>query len=82
MLATSERIHGAESTTIVWHGAAHPEACDGQCDWHAIMCSTTEGITMPGSLRDVPLDLDVPGEYWCPDCRSAIQARTDTEPAR
>lgn len=68
MLATQERVRlDGGQTIIVWHKSADPEQCNGECDWHPIACSETDGITAPGPLKDVPLDLDEPGERWCTD---------------
>lgn len=66
MLATPERIRGADARTeaLVWHkpvGRAVEE-------FQAIACSDTEGIVMPWPKQDVPLSLDKPGERWCTDC--------------
>ncbi|MCI3279194.1 hypothetical protein [Streptomyces cylindrosporus] len=68
MLATSERVRAADGRTdvLVWHKSAG--RCDGQCDFHPIACSDTEGIVMPGPKQDVPISLDKPGERWCSDC--------------
>ncbi|WP_328336695.1 hypothetical protein [Streptomyces violaceus] len=69
MLATQERVRTEDGITVlVWHKPAQPEQCNGECDFHPISCSNTEGITAPGPLRDVPLDLKEPGERWCTDC--------------
>ena len=68
MLATQERVREGNRTVIVWHKAADPGSCTGECDWHPIACSPIEGIVAPGPLKDVPLDLDEPGERWCADC--------------
>ncbi|MEW2493836.1 hypothetical protein AB0942_09850 [Streptomyces nodosus] len=75
MLATSERIrvqHG-QPEALLWHLMTDPEPCDGDCDFHAIACSDEEGITLPGPAREVPLDLDRPGQRWCPACLAAAQ---------
>lgn len=75
MLATQERVRlDGGQIAIVWHKAADPEQCNGECDWHPIACSETEGITAPGPLKNVPLDLDEPGERWCTDCLAADRA--------
>ncbi|MER8003009.1 hypothetical protein [Streptomyces sp. NPDC095613] len=78
MLATQERVHEGDRTVIIWHMAAEPEQCSGECDWHPIACSTTEGIIAPGPLREIPIDLAaVPLEQkteaqrWCSDCLAA-----------
>ncbi|MGW5123285.1 hypothetical protein ACWEQ7_04320 [Streptomyces sp. NPDC004069] len=72
MRATAERVRGTDGQTeTVWHKARG--RCDGQCDFHAIACSDTEGIVLPGPNRDMPLNLDVPGERWCPDCLAATE---------
>lgn len=68
MLATSERVREDDGRTevLVWHKAVG--RCDGQCDFHPIACSSTEGIVMPGPKQDVPLSLNEAGQRWCPDC--------------
>ncbi|MBZ6290408.1 hypothetical protein KVH30_02320 [Streptomyces olivaceus] len=73
MLATHERVRTESDTTVlVWHKSdGH---CDGQCDFHPIACSDTDGIVLPGPTQDVPLNLDKPGESWCPDCLALIRA--------
>lgn len=69
MLATQERVRTEDgSTVLIWHKAVEPERCNGECDWHPIACSPTEGIAAPGPLKDVPLDLDEPGQRWCANC--------------
>ena len=70
MLATRERVTDGRAETTVWHKAVAP--CDGQCDFHQVACSPTDGIAMPGPQQDVPLDLDEPGERWCLDCLALI----------
>jgi hypothetical protein len=68
-IATSELGRDAHGRTIqIWHLLAEGQTCNGECDWHAIACSSDEGIAMPGGTRDVPLELDEPGQRWCPDC--------------
>lgn len=79
LLATSEYVrdeHG-QRVALLWHLMAHPETCDGECDFHAIACSDQDGITLPGPAQEVPLDLDRPGERWCPACRAAVQNAAD-----
>ena len=78
MLATQERVRTEGGRTVlVWHKAVG--RCNGQCDWHPIACSDTEGIVAPGPKQDVPLRLDKPGESWCPDCLTIIRAGCATE---
>lgn len=74
MLATSERVRGAagQADTIVWHKAVG--RCTGDCDFHPIACSDTEGITLPGPKQDIPLSLDKPGERWCPNCLALVRS--------
>lgn len=69
MIATQERVRGDAGTpdTLIWHKSVD-RSCDGECDFHAIACSPDEGISAPGPLREVPLDLDESEERWCPDC--------------
>lgn len=68
MLATSERVRDTDGQgdVLIWHKAVG--RCDGQCDFHPIACSDTEGIVLPGPKQDVPLSLDKPGERWCTNC--------------
>jgi hypothetical protein len=73
VLATQERVRTDGRTAIVWHKAAEPEQCNGECDWHPIACSTDEGIVAPGGLRDVPVELDEPGQRWCSTCVAIIR---------
>lgn len=73
MLATQERVRADGGAVIIWHKAAAPEQCNGECDWHPIACSKDEGIVAPGGIRDVPLNLDEPGERWCVDCLAAAE---------
>jgi hypothetical protein len=71
MLATAERIHPEGAFTeveIIWHRPADPDACDGNCDSHRVACGEP-GISMPGGVRDVPEDLDEPGQRWCTACQ-------------
>ncbi|MCX5598475.1 hypothetical protein AB0I27_22410 [Streptomyces sp. NPDC050597] len=72
MLATQERVRiDSDTAVLVWHKAVG--RCDGECDFHPIACSDTEGIVAPGPKQDVPLRLDKPGERWCPDCLAIIR---------
>lgn len=73
MLATAERIrsYSQEPDRIVWHKPAGPVVEDFQ----PIACSGDEGITLPWGNRQVPLGLDVPGEFWCTDCLTIIRAK-------
>ena len=75
MLATPERVRGQGSApdTTIWHKLVGD--CRGDCDFHAIACSDEEGIVLPGAARNVPLNLDEPGERWCPDCLTLARAR-------
>jgi hypothetical protein len=76
LLATSERVrvdHG-QPEMLLWHLMVNPETCDGECDFHAIACSDRDGITLPGPARETPLDLDRPGERWCPPCLAAARS--------
>lgn len=69
MLATPERVREPDGRPVrVWHLLADGQDCDGNCDWHAIACSNEDGIVMPTGTRDVPVDLDEPGQRWCGDC--------------
>ncbi|WP_158712421.1 hypothetical protein [Streptomyces sp. NRRL F-5135] len=84
MLATQERVREGDRTIIIWHKAAEPEQCNGGCDWHPIACSTTEGITTPGSLREIPIDLaEVPlertaeAQRWCSNCLAVHGTSTE-----
>ncbi|MGP3950839.1 hypothetical protein [Streptomyces sp. 7N604] len=80
MLATPERVHESDWTeVVVWHKPVQPEQCHGECDFHALACSSVEGIVLPGPNQDVPLDLDRPGERWCTDCLAIINAARTTE---
>ncbi|MFF4661345.1 hypothetical protein [Streptomyces sp. NPDC001381] len=74
MLATAERLHpngalGAVQT--IWHAPARPRTCDGDCDFHRIDSDSDTGIGRPGGLRNVPVELDQPGERWCSTCLAA-----------
>jgi hypothetical protein len=74
MLATPERIRGQGATpdTTIWHKPVGD--CKGDCDFHPIACSDDEGIVLPGGTRNVPLNLDEPGERWCPACLALARA--------
>jgi hypothetical protein len=74
MLATPERVRGDGQAPdqIVWHKPVG--RCNGECDFHAIACSDTEGIVFPAPKQEVPLRLDKPGERWCPDCLAIIRS--------
>mgnify|MGYP006338538635 CR=1 FL=1 len=41
--------------------------CNGECDWHPILCSDTEGITAPGPLGGHHIN--------CPDCLRALETK-------
>lgn len=66
MLATPERVRGIgdEPDRLIWHKPVGQPVADFQ----AIACSAEEGITLPWGNRQVPLQLNVPNESWCPDC--------------
>ncbi|MFG2970902.1 hypothetical protein ACGFZS_47300 [Streptomyces sp. NPDC048288] len=69
MLATPERTRDDHDRPIqLWHLLGDGHVCNGECDFHPIACSNTEGITLPAGTRDVPVDLDEPGQRWCGDC--------------
>ncbi|MFJ6438832.1 hypothetical protein [Streptomyces sp. NPDC091416] len=73
MLATAERPRretALRSVEIIWHRPADPEGCDGDCDYHQIACGEP-GVSMPGGIRDVPENLEAPGERWCTACLTA-----------
>ncbi len=70
MLATAERVrpHGALGPVeIVWHRPADPDACEGDCDSHDLICGEP-GISVPGGIHEVPEDLDEVGQRWCSAC--------------
>ena len=76
MLATAElrRPEGALGPVeTIWHLAADPNGCNGDCDYHPIACSAL-GISMPGGIQEVPDDLDEPHQRWCTDCRTGDEA--------
>jgi len=72
VLAAPEIVRngGTKPNVTVWHKPTEPEKCTGDCDWHGIACHPTEGIQAPGGYQHVPLDLNVPNQRWCPDCRA------------
>ena len=72
MLATQERVRKDGRTVVVWHKPVGRAVGEFQ----AIACSEDEGIVLPGPKKDVPLDLDQPGERWCPDCLATTQSAT------
>ncbi|MFE0063418.1 hypothetical protein [Streptomyces sp. NPDC059003] len=74
MLAVAERLRGIGDVpdVVIWHAPGDGAECDGDCDFHAIACSDSEGIVLPAPKRDVPVDLGVPGERWCDDCLAII----------
>lgn len=79
MLATAERIHPGGvlgEVEIIWHRPADPGACDGNCDYHPVVCGEP-GISVPGGIRDVPEDLTERGQRWCSPCRTG---RSSTAP--
>ncbi|MFD3970211.1 hypothetical protein [Streptomyces cyaneofuscatus] len=70
MLATAERHHpeGALGVVeIIWHRPADPEACDGDCDYHLLVCGDPS-ISVPGGITEVPENLTEPGQRWCTAC--------------
>jgi hypothetical protein len=73
VLATQEHLRTDGRTVVVWHKADEPEQCNGECDFHPIACSSDEGIVAPGGLRDVPVELDEPGQRWCSTCVAIIR---------
>lgn len=74
MLATPERTRDDHGRTIqLWHLLADGHQCSGECDFHPIACSTDKGIVAPGGLRDVSVELDEPGQRWCPKCVANIR---------
>ncbi len=74
MLATPERVREDDGRTVqVWHLLADGQTCDGGCDFHRIACSSDEGIVLPGGVREVPVELDEPGQRWCGDCLAIIR---------
>ncbi|WP_030757286.1 hypothetical protein [Streptomyces sp. NRRL F-5135] len=77
MLATPERVpgHGRTPDQTIWHKPAGLR-CTDDCDFHAIACSSTEGIVAPAPNRDVPLNLEAADEKWCQECRALIDAPT------
>ncbi|MCZ4603501.1 hypothetical protein O3S80_06845 [Streptomyces sp. Lzd4kr] len=74
MLAVAERMRGSGNVpdVVIWHASGDDLECDGDCDFHAIACSDIEGIVLPAPMRDVPFDLNVPGERWCDDCLMSV----------
>lgn len=80
MLATPERVRKADGRTVqVWHMLAAGQTCDGECDFHRIACSSEDGIVLPGVVRDVPVELDEPGQRWCADCLTIIRAAAQVD---
>ncbi|WP_432180909.1 hypothetical protein [Streptomyces sp. NBC_00063] len=71
MLATRGRVAEGRSETLVWHKPVG----DTVNEFQAIACSDTDGIVLPAPKQDVPLDLDKPGERWCPECLALITDR-------
>jgi hypothetical protein len=80
MFATAERVPSEDSlgeAEIIWHLPADLHTCDGNCDYHEVVCGEP-GVSVPGGTRDVPDDLDRPGERWCGACLSG-QTPSDTQ---
>ncbi|MEW2393088.1 hypothetical protein AB0933_32480 [Streptomyces venezuelae] len=67
MLATPERVQGAMVfiESVMWHKPVGRREDEARVQ--AIACSD-KGIIYPAPKRDIPLDLNKPGESWCPDC--------------
>ncbi|MFD4576747.1 hypothetical protein ACFWNK_30825 [Streptomyces sp. NPDC058417] len=84
MLATAERIHpraALGTVEILWHRPVDPDACDGDCDYHSIICGQP-GISVPGGVTDVPEKLTEPGQRWCTACLTGQSpAAVPTAPA-
>lgn len=78
MLAVSERVSGHgerdEDEEVVWHLLAGGHECAGDCDFHPIACTNTEGIAAPAPQCDVPVKLATPGERWCVSCLEIVEA--------
>lgn len=82
MLAVAARVHSESAfgtIQIIWHKPADPAACDDNCDYHALVCGEP-GISSPSGIRDVPADLDEPGQRWCSTCLAI--SPDGTTPAR
>lgn len=71
MLAIAERVQDGlrDPEVRVWHKPVGRMADDFQ----AIACSSDEGIVLPGGVRDVPVELDEPGQRWCGDCLATTE---------
>ncbi|WP_203632889.1 hypothetical protein, partial [Streptomyces halstedii] len=54
-----------------------PDACDGDCDYHSIVCGEP-GISVPGGVTDVPEQLTEPGQRWCTACLTGQSPATAT----
>jgi hypothetical protein len=67
MLAVAERAGGIGNDTepVIWH---IPVGDSVEAMFQAIACSAEEGIVLHGPSRDVPLQLNSPGEEWCDAC--------------
>ncbi|RKN61891.1 hypothetical protein D7231_31975 [Streptomyces klenkii] len=74
MRAVPERVpnYGRGPDNLIWHKPGGRAVADFQ----PIACSDTEGLVMPWSAKDVPLDLDEPGQRWCPDCLAVARKET------
>ncbi|RSS41590.1 hypothetical protein EF912_31360 [Streptomyces sp. WAC07061] len=73
VIATAERVlaPGFGTDRLIWHVPAGGLVEDFQ----ALACSDQEGLSAPGGPRDVPVDLDVPGQSWCPRCLMLARAK-------
>lgn len=84
MLATAQRIRtmldGDVIFHTIWHLPKNPDTCSGDCDFHEIMCDENEGISYPGGMTDISLEIkDRVDESWCPDCLT-INKRSMDDP--
>lgn len=55
------------TASAVYHAMPIGFRCNGECNWHPILCSDTEGITAPGPLGGHNIN--------CPDCLRALEAQ-------
>jgi hypothetical protein len=76
MLAVSERLTGRGGVTeeLIWH---KPVGLDPGATFQRIACSSEDGIVMSSGKREVPLELDEPGQRWCQDCLALARVLTD-----
>ncbi|RST09025.1 hypothetical protein EF910_02120 [Streptomyces sp. WAC07149] len=73
MIATAERVlaPGFWTDLLTWHVPA-----GGVVEaFQAIACSDQEGLVVPAAPRGVAVNLDVPGQSWCPGCLMLAQAK-------